>query len=190
MMKLLFDFFPILLFFIAFKLYDDPKQGIIIATEVAILATFVQVFLYWLKTRRFEKMHLITLALIIIFGGATILLEDELYIKWKPTVVNWLFGVAFLFSQYFTSKSLARRMMEKALTLPDNLWARLNLSWVLFFFIVGAINLYVAYNFETETWVNFKLFGLMGLTFLFVIVQALFLGRYVQDHEESTKDNN
>lgn len=177
-MKFLVDFFPILLFFIAYKFY-----GIYTATAVAIAASFVQVAAFWLKHRRFENMHLITLGLIVILGGATLYLQDEMFIKWKPTLVNWLFAVAFLGSHYIGKKPLVERMMGSAMELPAPLWTRLNISWVLFFTVLGVINLYVVYNFDTDTWVNFKLFGMMGLTFAFVIAQAFVLARFIKTDE-------
>lgn len=179
-MKLLFDFFPILLFFVAYKL-----QGIYAATGIAIVASFIQVGLFWLKNRRVENMHLITLALIVVFGGATLLLQDEMYIKWKPTVLNWLFGLAFLGSRFIGSKTITQRMMDKNITLPDPIWTRLNLSWVIFFFALGIANLYVVYSFDTDTWVNFKLFGMMGLTLAFVLIQALVLTRHIKPENET-----
>lgn len=174
-MKLLFDFFPIILFFIVFK-----TNGIFAATAAAIIATFVQVGLFWFKHRRFEKMHLVTLALISVFGGATLLLEDELYIKWKPTVLNWLFAVVFIGSQFIGKKTIAERMMGNAIKLPDPIWTRLNWSWALFFVVLGFANIFVFYNYDTETWVNFKLFGMLGLTVLFVVAQSLVLARFIK----------
>ena len=182
-MKFLFDFFPILLFFIAYKLY-----GIYVATAVAIVASFVQVGLFWLKQHRFETMHLVTLGLIVVFGGATLLLEDEMFIKWKPTVLNWLFALVFLGSQYIGEKSLVERMMSKAITVPQPIWLRLNMSWVLFFVAVGCANLYVVYSFDTDTWVNFKLFGMMGLTLLFVLGQGFYLARHIPQESEIEKE--
>jgi len=182
-MKLLFDFFPILLFFAAFKLSDDPKEGILVATAVAIAASMVQVALYWWKYHRVEKMHLVTLALILVLGGATLVLKDEMFIKWKPTAVNWLFGMVFLASQFVGNRPLVQRMMESNIQLPAPIWLRLNTSWVAFFTAMGFANLYVVYNFDTDTWVNFKLFGLMGLTFAFVIVQAIYLTRHIKTEE-------
>ena len=178
-MKLLLDFFPILLFFITFKLFDDPQQGILAATAVIIAATAVQVAITWATKRRVEKMHLITLALVVVFGGATLLLKDEMFIKWKPSVVNWLFGLAFLGSHFFGRRNLVERLMGGSLRLPAAVWVRLNFAWVLFFLAMGLLNLYVVYRFDTETWVNFKLFGLMGLTLLFVLGQALYLARHL-----------
>jgi len=184
-MKLLFDFFPIALFFITFKLYDDPKEGILAATGVIIVATIVQVMVSWYRSRRVERMHLITLGLVVVFGGATLVLEDELFIKWKPTVVNWLFAAAFLVSTRIGGKNLVRRMMEGNVELPDPIWGRLNMSWVVFFLLMGLANLYVVYNFDTDTWVNFKLFGLMGLTLLFVVAQGFYLVRHMPPEDDA-----
>ena len=186
-MKLLFDFFPVVLFFITFKLYDDPKQGILAATAVIIVATIVQVGISWLRNRRVEKLHLITLVLIVVFGGITLALENEIFIKWKPTVVNWLFAVVFLGSQYLGKKNLIRRLMDANIDLPDPIWSRLNLGWVVFFALMGVLNLYVVYNFDTATWVDFKLFGLLGLTLLFVIGQGFYLVRHIKPDEDDAE---
>lgn len=175
-MKLLFDFFPILLFFIAYKVYD-----IYVATAVAIAASFVQVGTAWVKTRKIEPMHVVTLLMIVIFGGATLYLQDELFIKWKPTVINWLFGIAFLASQMFGDRTFIERVMSANLTLPRAVWRRLNLSWALFFMVLGTVNLVVLYTFDTNTWVNFKLFGMLGLTFVFVLVQSFYLSRHIAE---------
>jgi intracellular septation protein len=183
-MKLLYDFFPILLFFIAYK-----AAGIYTATAVAIIAAFLQVGLYWFKHRRFENMHLVTLALIIVFGGATLVLQDEMFIKWKPTVLNWLFALAFLGSQFIGKQTLVQRMLGKAVALSGNIWLWLNLSWIVFFFALGAINLYIVYYFDTDTWVNFKLFGMLGLTILFIIVQSLYIARFA-DPDNNTEEES
>ncbi|MDH3561503.1 MAG: septation protein A, partial [Gammaproteobacteria bacterium] len=162
-MKFLFDLFPIILFFLTYKLYD-----IYVATAVAIAAAFVQTGLYWLKHRKFENMHLVTLAILIVFGGLTLVLRDPIFIKWKPTVVNWLFGAVFLGSRFIGKRTLVERMMSHAITVPGPVWVKLNWSWVAFFMGMGVLNLYVAYNYSEDTWVNFKLFGMMGLTIAFV----------------------
>ncbi len=188
-MKVLFDLFPVLVFFIAFNLPDDPHQGILLATAAAIIASIVQVALAWIKNRRIENMHLITLAIILVLGGATLLLQDERFIKWKPTAVNWLFALTFLGSQFIGKKNLIRRMMEANVRLPDPIWSRLNLSWASFFAAMGMANLVVAYHFKTETWVNFKLFGIMGLTLLFVLAQAVYLMRYMEQSEGAEGPN-
>jgi intracellular septation protein len=179
-MKFLFDLFPILLFFLAYKLYD-----IYVATAVAIGAAFVQTGAFWLKHRRFEKMHVITLGILVLFGGLTLALRDPVFIKWKPTVVNWLFGISFLGSQFIGKRTLVERMMGHAITVPTPVWSRLNWAWSLFFVFMGLLNLYVAYNFSEDTWVNFKLFGMMGLTLVFVFAQAFYLSRYMQSPEDS-----
>lgn len=175
-MKFLFDFFPILLFFIAYKAYD-----IYVATAVAIIASFVQVGWLWLQHRRVEKMHVITLLLIVVLGGATLALQDPTFIMWKPSLVNWAFAVVFIGSHFIGRKTIVQRMMEANVELPSYIWPRLNIAWSVFFIFLGFLNLYVAYNFDEATWVNFKLFGMIGLTFLFIIGQAFFIGRYIKE---------
>jgi intracellular septation protein len=177
-MKMLFDLFPVLLFFVAYKLYD-----IYTATAVAIVASIIQTGSMWIKHRRVETMHVVTMVLIVVMGGATLYLQNELFIKWKPTLVNWAFATAFLVSIWWGKKPLIQRMMGEHVTMPQNIWYRLNTYWIIFFSSVGCINLYVAYNFDTDTWVNFKLFGLMGLTFVFVIAQAVYLSAHIQETE-------
>jgi intracellular septation protein len=175
-MKLLFDFFPILLFFIAYKFFD-----IYVATGVAIAATFLQVAISWFRTRKVETMQLVTLAIIIVFGGLTLYLHDEQFIKWKPTVINWLFGVVFLASQIFGQQTAIERMLGAGLALPQPVWRRLNLGWVIFFLFLGGANLYVMSHFDRDTWVNFKLFGMLGLTVVFIVLQSLYLSRYMTE---------
>ena len=174
-MKLLFDFFPILLFFIAYKMFD-----IYVATAAAIAATFLQIAITWLKTRTVPSMQWVTLVVIIIFGGLTLYLRDEQFIKWKPTVINWMFGAAFLASHFFGQQTAIERMLSSNLTLPQPVWRRLNLLWVAFFLAMGAANLYVMSYFDRDTWVNFKLFGMLGLTLVFIVLQSLYLSRYME----------
>lgn len=174
-MKFLYDFFPILLFFIAYKIY-----GIYAATAVAIGASFVQVGWYWLKYRRFENMHLITLALLVVFGGLTLILQDETFIKWKPTVINWLFAMVFLGSQFIGKKTIVERMMGANIDLPAAVWPRINMAWAGFFVFLGVVNLYVMQNYDTDTWVNFKLFGMTALTLVFIVGQGLYLARFMK----------
>lgn len=185
-MKLLFDFFPILLFFIAYKVFD-----IYVATLVAIVASFIQVGFFWWKYRKVETMHLVTLVIIVVFGGLTLYLKDEQFIKWKPTVINWLFGFVFLASQWLGEKPMIERMMSASadLSLPGEVWRNLNLSWTFFFFVLGGVNFYVMTYFDTDTWVNFKLFGMLGLTFLFVILQSFYLARHLPEHEPNPENN-
>lgn len=175
-MKLLFDFFPVLLFFITYKFFD-----IYAATAVAIVASFLQVGISWFRTHKVEPMHLVTLLIIAVFGGATLYLQDELFIKWKPTVINWLFGIALLASQVFGERTIIERMLSANITLPQSVWRRMNLSWALFFLVLGGVNLFVLYTFDTDTWVNFKLFGILGLTFVFVLAQSFYLSRHIPE---------
>ena len=177
-MKFLFDLFPVIVFFVAFKLAD-----IYTATATAIGATFLQVGWLKLRRRRVEPMLWASLGLIVVFGGATLVLRDETFIKWKPTILYWLFGAVLAGSELFFRRNLIRVMLGAQVQLPDPVWRKLNWSWVGFFAFMGAANLYVAFRFATDLWVNFKLFGGMGLMLLFVIAQALFLARYVEDGE-------
>jgi len=177
-MKILFDIFPVVLFFVAFKLYD-----IYVATAVAVGATFVQIGWSWLRHRKVDTMMWVSLAVIVVFGGATLLLHNETFIKWKPTVLYWLFAVTLTVSQLAFRKNLIRSMMEKQVSLPEPVWMRLLASWIVFFAVMGVVNLAVAFNFSTDTWVNFKLFGGIGLMLVFVVLQALMLGRYVEDKQ-------
>lgn len=180
-MKFLHDLFPVILFFIAYKLYD-----FYVATAVIIVATLFQVGYGWIRHRKVEKMHLVTLVLVLLFGGLTLYLKDPLFLKWKPTVVNWLFALAFLGSQFIGKASLVERMMGKTVALPAPVWTRLNIAWTLFFVAMGIVNLYVAFNFTEDTWVNFKLFGMMGMTFLFIMLQAFYLARFISEPQQET----
>jgi len=177
-MKFLFDLLPVVLFFAAFKLWD-----IYVATAVAIAATFVQVGWLKLRGRRVEPMLWASLGIIAVFGGATLLLQDETFIKWKPTVLYWMLGVVLGGAALVFRRNLIRTMLSEQVRLPDPVWNRLNWSWVGFFVFMGGLNLYVAYNYSTQLWVNFKLFGGMGLMLVFVVVQALFLARHVEDKQ-------
>ncbi len=186
-MKFLYDLFPLLLFFAAFKFYD-----IYAATAVAIAASFAQVGYFWFRHHRVETMHVVTLAVIAVFGGLTLLLHDDTFIKWKPTLVYWILGALVLASQWFGRKTIVERMMSAQIALPAQVWKRLNLSWGIFFAALGAVNLYVAFYYgldlDAETrqgiWVNFKVFGLLGITLLFVVVQAFFMSKHMQDKPE------
>jgi intracellular septation protein len=175
-MKFLFDLFPVVLFFVAFKTYD-----IYVATAVAIAATFIQIGWTLLRHRKVDKMLWASLAVIVIFGGATLLLQDETFIKWKPTVLYWLFATVLTVSALAFRKNLIRVMMEAQVTLPDPVWGKLLASWIVFFALMGVLNLAVAYNFSTDDWVNFKLFGGIGLMLAFIVLQALLLARHIED---------
>jgi len=175
-MKFLFDIFPVILFFAAFKLY-----GIYIATTVAIVATFGQIGWMWFRHRKVDNMQWISLGLIVVFGGATLLLRDETFIKWKPTVLYWLFAAVLLVSQLVWRKNLIQAMMAAQVTAPDAVWRKLLNGWIGFFVFMGVINLYIAYSFSTDFWVNFKLFGGIGLMLVFVLIQAVILAPHMQE---------
>lgn len=218
-MKFLFDFFPILLFFIVYKLY-----GIYPATAVAIAGSILQNAFYWYRHRKFENMHLVTLALIIILGGATLLFQDKAFIMWKPTAVYWAFAVAFLGSQFIGDKPLIQRMMGHAIEVPPKIWRNANLSMALFSVLLGVANLYVAnFYFVAEQaliaateqavnlencaatysgaavelcnkaksmesiWVNFKLFGMLILSVIFLVALGVYLSLHVKDDESRDK---
>lgn len=175
-MKFLFDLLPVILFFVAFKLF-----GIYPATAVAIVATVLQIAWVRIRHGKVEPMQWVSLVIIGVFGGATILLHNETFIKWKPTVLYWLFAVTLIGSVIGWRKNLIRAMMGKQVTLPDAMWGRLNVAWAAFFAAMGVLNLYVAYQFSTDTWVNFKLFGSMGLMVVFIVAQSLWLSRHIQE---------
>jgi intracellular septation protein len=175
-MKFLFDLFPVILFFVAFKFAD-----IYVATAVAMGATVAQIAWVWFRHRKVDTMLWVSLVVIGVFGSATLLLQDETFIKWKPTVLYWLFAATLGIAHALFRKNLIRAMMEKQMTLPDAAWSKLLWSWAGFFAFMGAANLYVAFNFSTDFWVNFKLFGGMGLMFVFVLAQALLLSRHMPD---------
>jgi intracellular septation protein len=177
-MKLLLDFFPILLFFGAFKIW-----GIFVATTVAIVATLLQ--LAWMRysTGRTEPMQWLSLGVIVVFGGATLIAQDETFIKWKPSVLYWAMGGALLVGQVFFRRNWLQSLMKSQMALPDHAWRVMLWSWCGFFAVMGVLNLWVAYHFDTDTWVNFKLFGGMGLMLVFVLAQAMYLGRFMDSGE-------
>jgi intracellular septation protein len=205
--KLLFDLFPVLLFFLAYmggKRAPETASAlvggalgafgatsqvgleqapILLATAVAIVATFGQVGWLIARGRKVDKMLWISLAIIVVMGGATLWLRDPTFIKWKPTVLYWTFAGALLGAERLFGKNLIRTMLAQQIALPDAAWIRLNLSWSAFFLAMGALNLYVAYSFSENIWVNFKLFGGLGLMLGFVLVQGMYLARFVENGE-------
>lgn len=177
-MKLLFDLFPVLLFFITFK-----TAGIFVATGVAIAATVCQIVWVWFRHRKVDTMLWISLAIITVFGGLTLIFHNETFIKWKPTVLYWLFGLIVLFSQIFLKRNIIRLLIGKQFELPFAIWERLGFAWAAFFVLLGIINLIVAFGLglSTEAWVNFKLFGTTGLMLIFCIGQGLVLNKYMEE---------
>ncbi|MBJ7536756.1 septation protein A [Marinomonas transparens] len=176
-MKILFDFLPIVIFFVVYKMTGD----IILATAVLIPAAILQVGYTWLKYKKVEKMHLVSLILIILLGGATVLMGDGDFIKWKPTIVNGLFAIVFFGSQFIGERNIIQRMMGDKLELPFKVWRTLNLAWVGFFIVSGLTNLYVAFTYSEEIWVDFKLFGLLGMTVVFILLQGIYLSSHLQN---------
>lgn len=179
-MKFLFDLFPVILFFVTFKVY-----GIYAATAVAIVATFVQIGWVWLRHRKVDSMLWTSLAIIVLLGGATLIFQNESFIKWKPTVLYWLFAAVLWLSLAFFQKNLIEALLAKQIVLPATVWLKLNMNWIVFFILMGGINIHVAFNYSVDTWVNFKLFGSIGLMLIFVVIQAIILNRYMQDPENA-----
>lgn len=203
-MKFLFDLFPVLLFFITFKVAEKqpetaaswlarltggdlvaPAQApILIATVVVILATLLQVLWVRLRHGKVDRMLWFSLALVVVLGGLTLVLRDEGFIKWKPTLLYWGFALAMTAGALVFRKNAIKSMLSGQFELPEPVWSRLNYSWVAFFAVMGVLNLIVAFHFATDIWVNFKLFGGMGLMLLFAVAQAFFLSKYVEDTPE------
>jgi len=173
-MKLLFDFFPVIFFFVAYKFF-----GIFAATVVAMIASALQLGWDWYKNRRFEFTYVVTFMLIFVLGGATLISHNDMFIKWKPTAIYWVLALFFYGSQFIGKQSVIQRLIGTKMVLPNDVWKRLNTSWILFFLVVGALNLFVIYNFSTNFWVNFKLFGVLGMTILFGFLQSLYISKYL-----------
>jgi intracellular septation protein len=210
-LKLLFDFLPIILFFIAFKVADRSKEAaaafatshfgfivsggivgpeeapVLLATVVVVVATLAQVAWLLARGKRIDMILWVSLALVVIMGGLTIWLHSETFIKWKPTLLYWVMAGALLVAWLGWRKNLIRTLLGEQLTLPEPIWQRLNWAWAGFFTLMGALNLWVAYHFATPTWVNFKLFGIMGMLLVFALGQGLYLSRYMSDDEKEER---
>jgi intracellular septation protein len=171
-MQFLIDLLPVIAFFAAYKLAD-----IYVATGVLIVGVLLQTAYSWVRFRKVSPMLLVSAVLVLLFGGLTLLIHDPTFIKWKPSIVNWLFAGAFLASQFLSGPTIVQRMLGENVVLDPASWRRLNLAWVVFFVVAGALNLYVAYRYDEATWVNFKLFGLMGLTLVFALAQGVWIAR-------------
>lgn len=192
-MKLLFDFFPLVLFFGAYKLFD-----IYVATLVAMAASLAQVVFIRIRHQRFETTHLVTLFVIFLFGGMTLIFQDDMFIKWKPTIVNWIFAIVVLGSQFIGKRTVLERLLGGQMQMPARIWKKVNVSWGLFFLVSGLLNLYVAFYFRThldeatrtDFWVNFKVFGLLGLTLAFSIIQMMIVARYISTEPADPSDEN
>ncbi|ENY72336.1 septation protein A [Aeromonas diversa] len=173
-MKQFIEFIPLIVFFAIYKLYD-----IYYATAALVVVTGLQLLYGWLKYRKVEKMQLFTFVLVAFFGSLTLIFHDDTFIKWKVTVINALFALALLIGRYGFGKNLLKQMLGKELSAPDPVWDRLNLGWVAFFALCGVLNLYIAFNLPQEIWVNFKVFGLLGLTLVSTLLSGLYLYRHL-----------
>ena len=171
-MQFLFDLLPVIAFFVAYKLAD-----IYVATGVLIVGVLIQTLASWIRFRKVSPMLLTSALLVLVFGGLTLLIHDAVFIKWKPTIVNWLFAIAFLAAHYLRGPTLVERLMGENVQLQAGDWTRRNFACVAFFLFAGALNLWVAFRFDEATWVNFKLFGLMGLTLVFALAQGVWISR-------------
>jgi intracellular septation protein len=180
-MKLLFDLFPIILFFVAYKL-----AGIYMATGVGLVGSVAQIARLKRRGRPIEPMQWLSLGIIVVFGGLTLFLRDETFIKWKPTILYGAFALALVGARLLRGRNLIQAVMGKQIRLPEPIWSQLNSAWAIFFALQAALNIIVAYRFSTDVWVNFKLFGSMGLTLVFVILQALWLGRHIQEEPDAS----
>lgn len=178
-MKLLLDFFPIILFFVTFKTW-----GIMAATAVAIAATVLQIGYLWRKNGFVEPMQWVSLGVIVVFGGATLLTQDETFIKWKPTVLYGLMASALWVGHYVFKRNFIEKLMGTQVTLPAHAWGVLLHSWACFFAAMGCLNIWVANHFDTDTWVSFKLFGGLGLMLVFVVIQGVYMSRFIQEQPE------
>ncbi|HET9112580.1 MAG TPA: septation protein A [Burkholderiales bacterium] len=175
-MKFLFDLFPILLFFIAYKF-----GGIYIATAVSIVASIVQIGYLLIRHKKVDMAMWISLGIVIVLGGATLVSHNDTFIKWKPTALYWLFAITLLASPLLFKKNIIRSMLSEQITLPERVWRKLNLSWAIFFIVMGLVNRYVALTYSTDVWVNFKLFGSTAMMFIFIIGQGIVLNKYLDN---------
>lgn len=191
-MKQLIDFIPLILFFVVYKMDPRPMDlggfeyelgGPFSATLVLMLTSIIVYGGMFLKNRTLEKSHMVTVGAVLLFGGMTLAFHDEIFLKWKAPIVNWIFALAFLISQFIGKKPLVQRMMDHVLTLPDDIWLKMNISWVVFFIFLGAANLFVAFTFH-NIWVDFKVFGSLILTFLFVFAQFALISKHIQTEEK------
>lgn len=182
-MQMLFDFLPVLAFFVAYKL-----GGIYVATAVIMAAMVLQAAVQWFRQGKVSTMLLLSTALVLVFGSVTLLVHDKAFIQWKLTVLDWLFALGFLLAPYFGGQTLVQRLMGSQLSLPERHWRTLNWMWIVFFTAMGALNVYVIYHYDEATWVNFKLFGTTGLTVVFVVIQGIWLaGKLPKDGDTDAK---
>ncbi len=184
-MKFLFDFLPALAFLIALFIPENREEGVYLATKVLIITSFLQVVISWAITRKLEKQYLIIFAVVLVLGSATLLLNDERFIKWKPTIVFWIFATICVGSEFIGNSNISQRLMGKMFDAPKDIWQKVNISFIVFFVLLGFINLYVASQYDTETWAFFKVFGIMAINFIYIFGLVLYMSRYMIDTEQS-----
>jgi len=187
-MNTLLEFLPIVVFFAVYK-YVGGAEAVYPATLAAIVTALLTLAFAWLRHRRVERRQLVMLAVLVVLGGLTLALRDPRFIKLKPTIVSWLTAAIFLGSRFIGEKTLIERAMGGSLKAPPFAWRRLNYAWVGFFTLMGALNLWVAHHFSTDLWVDFKVFGVLGLTLVFSVLQAFYLMRYDDSATDSSRDN-
>ncbi|CAI0776793.1 Probable intracellular septation protein A [Serratia proteamaculans] len=178
-MKQFLDFLPLIVFFAFYKLYD-----IYVASGALIVATALALVFTWFKYRKIEKMTLITFLMVLVFGTLTLVFHNDLFIKWKVTIIYCLFALALLISQLVLKKPLVQRMLGKELTLPDKVWNTLNLAWAIFFLVCGLANIYVAFWLPQSVWVNFKVFGLTALTLVYTLLSGVYIYRHMPEEQK------
>ncbi|MFZ6686635.1 septation protein A [Undibacterium sp. SXout11W] len=206
-MKFLFDVFPVILFFVTFKWGEghtataqayvekylsglvsggvsSPELApIMLATAVTLVASIGQISYLLIRRQKVDAMLWISFIIIMVFGGATIYFHSDTFIKWKPSILYWCYCGAFLLAQFVFKKNLIRTAMESQVKLPEHIWGKLSLAWTAYFFLMGLLNLWVAFNFSTDTWANFKLISMVGIMPAFIIIQSLFLSKYMTESE-------
>lgn len=206
-MKFLFDLFPVILFFITLKVAEKAAGAslilakilttigiattvkgsltpIMLATIAVIFGSIVQIIWAKLHYKKVDNALWLSALLVVVLGGMTLYFQNDAFIKWKPTLLYWTFAVALIGTNLFAKKNLIKNMMGKEISMPENIWNKLNLAWALFFSALGVLNLYVAFNYSIDTWASFKLFGTMGLMFLFIIGQSFAINKYIMTEDK------
>lgn len=175
MNKMFSDFMPAIVFFAVYKIYD-----IYYATTALIIVTIAQVIYEYIFHKKVAKAQIFIVIFVVIFGGATLYFHNSLFIKWKVSIINWLFGLILIFSQYILKINIIEKLLAKNITLDKKDWSKLNQFWYIYFILLGFINIFIALNFSTDVWMNFKLFGIIGISFLFIVLQSLYITKYAK----------
>lgn len=207
-MKFLFDLFPVILFFITLKVAEKAASAslilgkiltsigiatavkpslvpIMLATIAVIIGSIIQIIWAKLHYKKVDNTLWLSALLVTILGGMTLYFQNDAFIKWKPTLLYWTFAAVLIGARIFTNKNIIKMMMGKEIRLPEPIWNKLNLAWAIFFASLGVLNLYIAFNFSIDTWASFKLFGTMGLMFIFVFIQSLAINKYIINEDKA-----